>query len=162
MSRRRCARNFRISPLAFDRTPIAGYDFHVRRLVSISMLLVMLLFAASPVLACIVPEPQMSADERACCAKMAGDCGDMADSSMADTSMSNMDMSDSGIANSSVPASTTPDSTKNHSCCKKTVAGVQSAVLTKAFSQHLEFAHLVQPVASLTVAPATGFGRRNR
>jgi len=136
------------------------------------MLLVMLLFAASPVLACIVPEPQMSADERACCAKMAGDCGDMADSSiadtnMADTSMSDMDMPDSGVANPSVPASTAhdstlsestvPASTKDHSCCKKTVAGVQSAVLTKASSQHLEFAHLLQAAASLTVAAATGF-----
>ena len=35
------------------------------------------LFAALPVMACVVPNAEMTAAERECCKKMAGQCGDM-------------------------------------------------------------------------------------
>jgi len=35
------------------------------------------LFAALPVMACVVPNAAMTAAERECCKKMAGQCGDM-------------------------------------------------------------------------------------
>jgi hypothetical protein len=35
------------------------------------------LFAALPVMACVVPKAAMTAAERECCKKMAGQCGDM-------------------------------------------------------------------------------------
>jgi hypothetical protein len=35
------------------------------------------LFAALPVMACAVPNAAMTAAERECCKKMAGQCGDM-------------------------------------------------------------------------------------
>src|SRR6202165_5643838 len=35
------------------------------------------LFATLPVLACVVPNAAMTAAERECCKKMAGQCGDM-------------------------------------------------------------------------------------
>jgi hypothetical protein len=35
------------------------------------------LFAGLPVMACVVPNAEMTAAERECCKKMAGQCGDM-------------------------------------------------------------------------------------
>ena len=94
----------------------------MQRVTSIFGVLVMLLFSASPVLACMLPEQQMTAEEQYCCKKMAGDCADMLESS------SDMDMSDSGShAGMDMPKST---HINLHSCCQKTTPVVQSAALT--------------------------------
>jgi hypothetical protein len=43
----------------------------------IGVLALTVLFAAMPVLACVMPNSAMTAAERECCRKMAGQCGDM-------------------------------------------------------------------------------------
>ena len=43
----------------------------------IGVLALAALFAALPVMACVVPNAAMTAAERECCKKMAGQCGDM-------------------------------------------------------------------------------------
>jgi len=46
----------------------------------LSVFALAVLFAGLPVMACMVPNAAMTAAERECCKKMAGQCGDMAKS----------------------------------------------------------------------------------
>lgn len=111
----------------------------MQRLTSVTVLAVMMLFAASPVLACMLPEPQMSQEEQACCQQMAGDCGDMADST-------------SGM----------PDFPLNHSCCQKTTTAVQTAVASdKVSSQAQIFSFANAPAMLVNLdSPEAGFAPR--
>ena len=115
----------------------------MQRVTSIFGVLVMLLFSASPVLACMLPEQQMTAEEQSCCKKMAGNCADMSESS------SDMDMSGSYeamVMPESAPAQT---HTKDHSCCRKTTPVVQSAALTGNATNHIQI-HLLSFATAAT------------
>ena len=49
----------------------------LRPMSKIGVLALAVLFAALPVMACALPNASMTAAERECCKKMAGQCGDM-------------------------------------------------------------------------------------
>jgi hypothetical protein len=49
----------------------------LRPMRKIGVLALAILFAALPVMACALPNASMTAAERECCKKMAGQCGDM-------------------------------------------------------------------------------------
>lgn len=49
----------------------------MRKLRQLGALLLLLVSYVAPVMACTLPEAQMSAQERACCRMMKNDCGDM-------------------------------------------------------------------------------------
>jgi len=49
----------------------------LRLLQKVAIFALAVLFAALPVMACVVPNAAMTAAERECCKKMAGQCGDI-------------------------------------------------------------------------------------
>src|SRR5438067_39291 len=110
----------------------------MRRAVSGFVVALMLMVSASPVLACMLPEP-MSQAEQDCCKHMAGDCDEMA-GEMSDMPASEMD----------------------HSCCAKTTSAVvQAAALSGRASQEIQTSTFIAAAAQITAAsPEAGFAVR--
>jgi len=57
--------------------PSADTLFRVRWFCKLAALLLALSVFASPLMACLRPETTLTSEERDCCRKMAGDCGEM-------------------------------------------------------------------------------------
>ncbi len=53
------------------------YNFEMQRLRKLGLLGLLLMISFAPVMACMVPDAQMTTQERACCRMMKGECGPM-------------------------------------------------------------------------------------
>ncbi len=67
-----------------ENTGLIQYWLTVKRLTQMIALLTLLLTCATPVMACMIPDAQMSAQERACCRMMNSQCGQTGMSGMPD------------------------------------------------------------------------------